>query len=115
MFINDPSVLYISIHRHEYGKFYPGGNDGDHDVVGNGKGQGFNINIPWNNVLGAPPGDVEYVSCFHHIISPIALEFDPDLVIVSAGFDCAVGDLGGCKVTSQGFSHMTKQVENFNH
>ena len=43
-------VLYVSLHRHDNGGFYPGGNDGDYDKVGEGKGAGYNVNIPWNLV-----------------------------------------------------------------
>jgi histone deacetylase 6 len=41
-------------------------------------------------------GDVEYMTAFTQVVMPIAMEYQPDLVIVSAGFDAAVGDpLGG--------------------
>lgn len=53
-------------------------------------------------------GNAEYVAAFHQIVLPIAYQFDPELVLVSAGFDAAVGDpLGGCKVTPEAFGHMT--------
>jgi acetoin utilization deacetylase AcuC-like enzyme len=48
---------------------------------------------------------------FQRVIMPIALEFNPDLVIVSAGFDAAAGDsLGGCFVTPAGYAHMTHML-----
>ena len=41
-------------------------------------------------------GDVEYITAFHQVVLPIAYQFDPELVLVSAGFDACVGDpLGG--------------------
>ena len=53
-------------------------------------------------------GDAEYLAAFTQIILPIAREFAPDLILVSAGFDAAVNDpLGGCCVTPEGFGHMT--------
>lgn len=53
-------------------------------------------------------GDLEYVMAFQHIIMPIAYEFDPQLVLVSAGFDAAIGDpLGGCKVTPEAYGLFT--------
>lgn len=51
---------------------------------------------------------MEYVMAFQQIIMPIANEFNPELVLVSAGFDAAIGDpLGGCKVTPEAYGHFT--------
>lgn len=53
-------------------------------------------------------GDLEYALAMQRIVMPIAYEFDPQLVLVSAGFDAAIGDpLGGCKVTPEAFGHFT--------
>jgi acetoin utilization deacetylase AcuC-like enzyme len=47
--------------------------------------------------------------CFRHVILPIAREFSPDMVIISAGFDAAEGDpLGNCLVSPEAFGHFTK-------
>lgn len=103
-FLNDDRVLYISIHRYDKGAFYPGTTFGGINVVGEGAGEGFTVNIPWP--CGGM-GDGDYLTAFHKIIMPIASEFDPDLVIVSAGFDAAHGDpIGGCHVTPEGYQHM---------
>eukprot|EP00124_Ichthyophonus_hoferi_P000956 Ihof_evm3s42 gene=Ihof_evmTU3s42 len=107
IFYDDPSVLYMSLHRHDDGGFYP--YTGDATECGEGAGVGFTVNIPWRESGDKPPGNTEYVSAFHHFILPITREFNPDLVFVSAGFDAADGDeLGGCKVTPEGFAHMTQ-------
>lgn len=50
IFENMSNVLYISLHRYDYGNFFPKSKDGDHTVVGSGNGEGFNVNIPWNKV-----------------------------------------------------------------
>ena len=56
-------------------------------------------------------GDADYVYAFQQIVMPIATEFDPDLVIIAAGFDAAEGDLlGECKVTPAGYAHMTHML-----
>lgn len=103
-FLDDDRVLYISTHRYEDGKFYPGTTFGGANVVGTGKGEGFTVNIPWKT---AGMGDGDYLAAFNRIIMPIAYEFDPDLVIVSAGFDAATNDpIGGCNVTPMGYQHM---------
>lgn len=114
MFYEDPNVLYISLHVYQDGKFYPGKPeednmpDGGLDSVGVGPGTGKNVNIGWHE---QGMGDGEYMAAFQKIVMPIAREFDPDLVIVSAGFDAAAGDdLGGCWVTPACYSHMTHML-----
>ncbi|KAI5819059.1 histone deacetylase Clr3 [Pyronema omphalodes] len=107
-FYEDPSVLYISIHRYQGGNFYPSGPAGNLDQCGKGKGLGMNVNVPWAT---GGLGDAEYMYAFQRLIMPIATEFNPDLVIVSAGFDAAAGDtLGGCFVTPAGYAHMTHML-----
>jgi histone deacetylase 6 len=104
-FLNDDRVLYVSLHRHEGGRFYPGTPFGGHNIVGEGKGAGYSVNVPWER---AGMGDGDYIHGFHQIIMPIAFEFDPDLVIVSAGFDAAEGDvIGGCRVSPNCYAYMT--------
>ncbi|KAH9968413.1 histone deacetylase complex protein [Lactifluus volemus] len=104
-FNDDPSVLYISLHRYEGGQFYPCGPFGGMTSCGEGRGLGYSVNIPW-----AEPGttDADYIHAFQQIVMPIATEFAPELVIISAGFDAADGDiLGECCVTPAGYAHMT--------
>ncbi|XP_065072844.1 histone deacetylase 6 isoform X1 [Ochlerotatus camptorhynchus] len=105
IFENDPKVLYMSVHRYDNGTFFPKNRDANFDVVGAGSGEGFNVNIPWNK---KGMGDQEYSAAFQQIILPVAYEFDPELVLVSAGFDAAIGDpLGGCKVTPEAYGFFT--------
>jgi acetoin utilization deacetylase AcuC-like enzyme len=100
-FYEDPHVLYVSTHR--YGFFYPG--TGAATEVGRGRGEGFTVNIP------LPTGctDSVYGIFFDSILKPIALEFKPELVLVSAGFDTHHEDpLGGMEVTPEGYSRLTQ-------
>ncbi|OBZ68110.1 Histone deacetylase clr3 [Grifola frondosa] len=107
-FYDDPSVLYVSLHRYEGGNFYPNGPFGGMTSCGEGPGVGFSVNIPWPE---AGMGDADYLLAFQKIIMPIALEFAPELVIISAGFDAARGDdLGECDVTPAGYAHMTHML-----
>ena len=107
-FYEDPSVLYVSLHRYEGGEYFPGSTDADVCCVGRGRGEGYNVNIPWG---GGEMGDAEYLAAFTQIIMPIAYQFDPDLVLVSAGFDAADGDpLGGCRVSPPAYGHMTHML-----
>ncbi|KAI1428388.1 histone deacetylase [Xylaria sp. FL1777] len=114
MFYDDPNILYISLHVYANGDFYPGKPDnpmipdGDLDNVGHGLGKGKNVNIAWPS---QGMGDGEYLAAFQKIVMPIAQEFNPDLVIISAGFDAADGDeLGGCFVTPPCYAHMTHML-----
>ncbi|KAM5272050.1 histone deacetylase 9 isoform 3-T3 [Ctenodactylus gundi] len=110
-FYADPSVLYVSLHRYDEGNFFPG--SGAPDEVGSGLGEGYNINIAWTGGLDPPMGDVEYLEAFRTVVMPVAKEFDPDLILVSAGFDALEGHtppLGGYKVTANCFGHLTKQL-----
>ncbi|XP_069503572.1 histone deacetylase 6 [Ambystoma mexicanum] len=105
IFEDDPSVLYVSLHRYDHATFFPTSTDADYDHVGHMSGSGFNVNIAWNN---SKMRDAEYLMAFHRAVMPIAYEFNPDLVVVSAGFDAARGDpLGGCLVSPEGYAHMT--------
>ncbi|XP_062614787.1 histone deacetylase 6-like isoform X2 [Saccostrea cucullata] len=107
-FYEDPSVLFISLHRYDRGSFYPCTTEGCHTKVGAGEGTGFNVNIPWNN---GPMGDSEYIAAFQQVVMPIAYEFGPELVLVSAGFDAAMGDPLGCySLTPAGYGHMTHML-----
>ncbi|KAJ3896870.1 histone deacetylase complex protein [Lentinula edodes] len=107
-FNDDPSVLYISLHRYEGGNFYPCGEFGGMTSCGEGSGLGFSVNIPWPE---KGMGDPDYIHAFQRIVMPIAMEFAPELVIISAGFDAALGDeLGECKVSPAGYAHMTHML-----
>ncbi|KAL9679772.1 hypothetical protein QQ045_017639 [Rhodiola kirilowii] len=108
MFWNDPQVLFFSVHRHEFGSFYPANDDGDFNMVGVGLGAGYNINVPWEN---GRCGDPDYLAVWDHILIPVARNYNPDLIIVSAGFDAALGDpLGGCCLTPYGYSVMLEKL-----
>uniref|UniRef100_A0AAR2JIE3 Histone deacetylase domain-containing protein n=1 Tax=Pygocentrus nattereri TaxID=42514 RepID=A0AAR2JIE3_PYGNA len=104
-FEEDPSVLYFSWHRYEHQRFWPNLAESDYDSVGKGKGAGFNINVPWNKI-GMTNSD--YLSVFFHVLLPVAYEFDPELVLVCAGFDSGIGDPEGrmC-ATPEIFGHLT--------
>uniref|UniRef100_A0A673HSP3 Histone deacetylase domain-containing protein n=1 Tax=Sinocyclocheilus rhinocerous TaxID=307959 RepID=A0A673HSP3_9TELE len=105
-FEEDPSVLYFSWHRYENQTFWPNLPESDYTSVGKGKGCGFNINLPWNKV-GMTNSD--YLAAFFHVLLPVAYEFDPELVLVSAGFDSAIGDPEGemCAIPEI-FAHLTQ-------
>ncbi|MCJ7596759.1 MAG: histone deacetylase [Desulfobacterales bacterium] len=101
-FENDPSIVYFSTHQYPY---YPG--SGAFDEVGKGKGKGFTVNVP----LTVGYGDGEYIGIYEKVLRPIALEFKPEMILVSAGFDICIGDpLGGMSVTPTGFAGLTRTI-----
>ncbi|XP_068854352.1 histone deacetylase 6 [Aphelocoma coerulescens] len=104
IFEEDPSVLYVSLHRHD-GSFFPGGAGGSPRRRGRGPGTGFTLNVGWG---GPRVGDPEYLAALTRLVLPVACQFGPELVLVSAGFDAGRGDpLGGCLVSPQTFGLMT--------
>ncbi|CAO2601286.1 Polyamine deacetylase HDAC10 [Lemmus lemmus] len=109
IFDDDPSVLYFSWHRYEHGRFWPFLQESDARAVGQGQGQGFTVNLPWNQV---GMGNADYLAAFLHVLLPLAFEFDPELVLVSAGFDSAIGDPEGqMRATPECFAHLTQLLQ----
>jgi acetoin utilization deacetylase AcuC-like enzyme len=101
-FEEDPDVLYFSTHQFP---FYPG--TGAIEEVGRGAARGRTVNVPWP----AGMGDAEYLAAFDRVLLPIARAFQPELVLVSCGFDAAAGDLlGGMRLTPNGYAAMTERV-----
>lgn len=99
-FERDPSILYVSLHQRH---LFPG--TGKFRETGKGKGKGFTLNIP----IPAGFGNGEYLTLFKKILRPVALEFNPEILLVSAGFDIHFADpLGGMRVTPKGFAAMTR-------
>ncbi len=99
-FESDPSVLYFSSHQFPY---YPG--TGRPDEIGAGTAEGYTVNVP----LPGGQGDQDFVRIYQDVLEPIANQFAPDLVLVSAGFDTYYLDpLGGMGVTEEGFAEITR-------
>jgi acetoin utilization deacetylase AcuC-like enzyme len=96
IFEDDPRVLYISSHEFP---FYPG--TGSLAEVGKGRGRGFTVNLP----MPAGCGDAEFARVYRDIVEPIGIAFDPQLVLISQGFDPHRDDpLAGMNVTPDGFA-----------
>lgn len=102
-FESDPSILYMSTHQFP---FYPG--TGAARECGLGMGIGATFNVPM------PPGcgDYEYIGVMQHLIAPVALEFDPDFILVSCGFDAHESDpLGSMGITAAGFRAIAQIIQ----
>jgi acetoin utilization deacetylase AcuC-like enzyme len=103
-FYNDPRILYFSTHQYPY---YPG--TGALQEIGRGPGEGYTINVP----LSEGAGDADFVKIFRKILQPVALEFKPELILLSAGFDIYFQDpLGGMRVRPEGFAAMARILLN---
>ena len=76
-------VLYFSLHQYPY---YPG--TGHYTEIGNGEGRGFTLNVP----LYPYCGDQEYCYVFKELLVPVVKQYKPQLILVSAGFDCCKDD-----------------------
>jgi acetoin utilization deacetylase AcuC-like enzyme len=102
IFETDPHVLYISTHQFPY---YPG--TGAADEVGRGAGRGFTVNVPLE--VGAV--DDDYQLAFATVVLPVLRQFEPDLILVSAGFDAHERDpLGGMRLSTAAFTAMTLEL-----
>jgi len=97
-FYADPKVLYCSTHQYP---FYPG--TGWMDETGAGEGEGTTVNFP----MAAGWGDEEYLRAFNEVLVPVARRFQPQLILVSAGFDAHWADhMAMMRVSVKGFAQM---------
>ncbi len=103
IFLEDPTVLYISLHE---GNIYP--YTGSATEHGQGAGEGFNLNIPL-----PPNSDGELaLGEWAEKLEPAVNAFEPDFLLISAGFDARVGDpIGGLNWTDETFAEMTRRVK----
>jgi len=96
IFRGDDSVLFVSVHQWP---FYPG-------TGGPGEGDETTVNVP----LPAGSADEDYLRAFDRVVEPAVRAFEPDLVLVSAGFDAHVDDpLAGMNVTADGFRELARR------
>jgi acetoin utilization deacetylase AcuC-like enzyme len=102
IFRSDPSVLFVSIHE---SPLYPGtGPAGD---LGSGAGEGYTVNLP----VPSRSGDETFRSLVDHVVLPLIAAWEPQLVLVSAGFDAHTLDpLASCRVSERGYAEMTASL-----
>jgi acetoin utilization deacetylase AcuC-like enzyme len=104
IFYEDGSVLFVSLHQ--YGaRFYPG--TGALHETGAGSGQGATLNIP----LTPGNGDITYETLFQKILWPAARRFQPEMILVSAGFDAHFNDMiANMTLSLTGYAHLTREL-----
>ncbi len=102
-FYDSPQVMYISTHEYP---FYPG--TGAINETGSGEGRGTNLNIP----MPAGCGDEEYLEVFEQIVIPASRRFNPQLILVSTGYDGHWADpLAMMQLSVGGFAQMAKIIK----
>ena len=102
IFYEDPDVLFMSTHQWP---LYPG--TGALQETGTGKGAGATVNVP----LPARTGDAAYLEAFQRILRPIAFRFEPELILVSAGYDAHWMDpIAGMNLTVNGFAGIVREI-----
>lgn len=102
MFYDDPSVLFLSSHQYP---FYPGTGALEH--TGRGEGHGYTVNIP----MPRGHGDDTFAALYEEIVWPVARRYQPDLIIISAGFDAHWTDpLAGMRLSLSGYAHITREL-----
>ncbi len=102
IFEEDDTVLYFSTHEYPH---YPG--TGSNAERGIGKGKGFTYNIPMYH----GSGDKEYLSAYQDTLPGLITNFDPDIVLVSAGYDLHSNDpLAGIRVTNEGIRAVVRGI-----
>ena len=98
IFNSTSKVLYVSLHQRG---IYPG--TGFEYEIGSGEGKGYKVNIP----LPSRSDDEVYLKVLNEVVRPIAEQFKPELVLLSAGYDPHHTDLiGGMLLSAQGFSQI---------
>jgi acetoin utilization deacetylase AcuC-like enzyme len=101
-FYQDPSVLFVSSHQFPY---YPG--TGAANEIGADDGKGFTVNLP----LAAGATDADYERAYTRIALPVLRQFEPELILISAGIDAYVDDpLGGMRLTAPYFGRLTAAI-----
>jgi acetoin utilization deacetylase AcuC-like enzyme len=96
IFADDDTVLFVSLHQWP---FYPGSGGPDDQSE-------TTLNVP----MTAGSGDEQYLHAFEHVVEPAVTRFEPELVLVSAGFDAHVNDpLADMRVTADGFRELARR------
>jgi acetoin utilization deacetylase AcuC-like enzyme len=104
IFEKDPSILYTSSHQYPH---YPG--TGSLKEIGHGKGKGTIINFP----LPAGVGDEGFPAIYNEILIPAMRRFKPQIIIVSAGYDCHWSDpLAGLGLSLTGMAWISQTLVN---
>jgi acetoin utilization deacetylase AcuC-like enzyme len=102
LFHDSRELLFVSIHQFP---FWPG--TGPLDDVGEGDGEGYSINLP----VPGGTGEAAFQSLVEHVVVPVARQYGPDLILISAGYDAHRDDpIGGLALETSSFGGMSSRV-----
>lgn len=102
IFYQDSRVLFFSTHQYP---FYPG--SGHWREIGAGAGEGLTVNVP----LPAGTGDAGYARVWAEVLAPVVRRFEPQLILISAGFDAHWRDpLAAMRLTLDGYDHLAREL-----
>lgn len=108
IFYDEDRVLFIDLHQEN---LFPAAS-GLVNETGQGKGSGFTVNVP----LCDSCRDADYLYIFEKLVRPLALEYRPELILVSAGFDAHESDpMGFMSLTTRCFGLLTSKVKSLAH
>ncbi|CAO2206897.1 unnamed protein product [Urochloa humidicola] len=100
-FYDDKDVLFVSLHRKS---LFPRSKDIDDSMtmLGSGDAEGYNCNFCW---FEDAVNDDDLFAVMNYLVLPLAKDFQPDIILISAGFDAAKGDsIGDCSVSPRGYA-----------
>jgi acetoin utilization deacetylase AcuC-like enzyme len=102
LFHDSRELLLVSVHQFP---FWPG--TGPLDDVGEGEGEGYSINLP----VPGGTGEAAFLSLVEHVVAPVARQYRPDLILISAGYDAHRDDpLGGLALTTSAFGGLASRM-----
>jgi len=103
LFFEDPTVFFVSFHQYP---FWPP-DSGWYTEDGAGDGKGYNLNIP----LPAGTGDRGYLKAWDELVKPVCLDYKPDLIMLSAGYDAHQFDpLGQQQISTPGYALLSEKL-----
>lgn len=103
IFYSRPDVLFVSMHEYPQ---YPG--TGALDEVGEGAGEGYTLNFPFP----AGTGEAAYLRAFDEVVAGVVEQFEPDWILVSAGYDAHRADpLTDLGLTARSFGSLTARTK----
>ena len=111
IFKDTDEVLFISLHCFDKGMFYPE-KSGDSEFIGQGKGEGYNINVAFDIFRTKRLVDEDYTYLFDTLLMPIIKEYDPEFILVSSGFDSCRGDpLADMMISPRTYYHILRRLQ----
>lgn len=102
IFEEDDTIFFFSTHQYPH---YPG--TGSEHERGKGRGEGYTYNIP----MHGGSGDKDYLHIYQDILPQIVKRFEPDIILVSSGYDICIEDpLSAIRISSEGIRGIVRGI-----